>query len=164
MIRPAPERPCTCFRLRRAARLLSRHYDQALKPSGTNVNQFSILRRAEAATLPLGVLAGRLGMDRTTLSRDLKPLLAAGSVELVPGDDPRQRCVRLTDGGRRQLAAALPLWRAAQAAVDDCVGTGAIDALHEELERTTVSLAARAAATASSAASASIATTPDTAA
>lgn len=148
MAKPAPERPCTCFRLRRAARLLSRHYDQALAPSGTSLNQFSILRRAEAATLPLGVLAGRLGMDRTTLSRDLKPLLAAGSVELVPGDDPRQRCVRLTDGGRRQLAAALPLWRAAQAAVDDCVGIEAIDALHAHLERTTVSLAARTAAAA----------------
>lgn len=140
------DRPCTCFRLRRAARLLSRHYNRALAPAGLNVNQFSILRRAGEGPDPLGVLARKLGMDRTTLSRDLKPLVAAHRVELVAGDDPRQRCVRLTAGGRRALQRALPLWRAAQADIDAGIGIGAVDALHAGLDRATAFLRAQAAA------------------
>lgn len=140
---PVAERPCTCFRLRRAARLLSRHYDHALAPAGLNVNQFSILRRAGEGAQPLGVLARKLGMDRTTLTRDLKPLLAQGRVALVAGADARQRCVRLAAPGRRALQRALPLWRAAQAAIDAGVGIDAVDALHAGIDRATGFLLAR---------------------
>src|SRR5687768_13547638 len=99
-----PPNACTCFRMRKLARLLSLHYDRALAPVGINVNQYSILRRGSRATQPMGELARELGMDRTTLSRDLKPLLEAGWIDLVSGEDARQRCVSVTASGKRLIA------------------------------------------------------------
>lgn len=125
---------CTCFRARRFARLLSQRYDRALATAGLNVNQYSILRRAEPEPLPVGTLALRLGMDRTTLSRDLKPLLAAGWVEVVAGDDARQRRVRITPRGRRAIARAQPLWRQVQADLESALGADGVAALHQHLD------------------------------
>lgn len=66
---------CVCFHMRRTARLLSQAYDQALKPTGLKVTQFSLMTTVaadEGATI--GRLAGLLGMDRTTLSRSARLL------------------------------------------------------------------------------------------
>jgi DNA-binding MarR family transcriptional regulator len=125
---------CTCFRVRRFARLLSQRYDRALAPAGLNVNQYSILRRAEPEPLPVGRLARRLGMDRTTLTRDLKPLLAAGLIALAAGDDARQRCVQVTARGRRAIARAQPLWRQVQADLESALGADDVEALHQRLD------------------------------
>jgi len=126
--------PCTCFRVRRLARLLSQRYDRALAPAGLNVNQYSILRRAEPEPLPVGRLARRMGMDRTTLTRDLKPLLAAGLVVLVAGDDARQRCVQVTARGRRAIARAQPLWRQMQSDLESALGADGMEMLHRRLD------------------------------
>lgn len=125
---------CTCFRVRSFARLLSRRYDRALVSAGLNVNQYSILRRAEPEPLPVGILARRLGMDRTTLTRDLKPLLTAGWVEMVAGDDARQRRVRITARGRRAIARAQPLWRKVQADLESALSADGVNALHQRLD------------------------------
>lgn len=135
MTSPTPS-PCTCFRLRRLSRLVSQRYDRALAPAGINVNQYSILRRADRGPRGIGELARELGMDRTTLTRDLRPLAAAGWIdEVAPADgDARRRCVATTDAGRRVLAVARPLWRRAQDALDAAAGDGGIDALHARLD------------------------------
>ena len=125
---------CTCFRLRKLARLVSQRYDRELAPAGLTLNQYSILRRAARASKTIGALARELGMDRTTLSRDLRPLSASGWVELVPGPDARQREVRVTAAGLDALAAAQPSWRRAQDAVERQLGTSGVEQLHRHLD------------------------------
>jgi DNA-binding MarR family transcriptional regulator len=107
---------CVCLRLSRAARGVTRRYDHALKPLGLTSGQFGILTALAAADgMPLGVLAGLLGMDRTTLNRNLKPLAAAGLVDALSDDkDRRVRGLRLTPPGHTRLSQAIPVWQAAQ--------------------------------------------------
>lgn len=126
--------PCTCFRMRKLTRLLSQRYDRCLAAAGLNVNQYSILRRLGGDARTIGDLARELGMDRTTLSRDLKPLVAAGWVAPVRGEDARQRPVRVTAAGRRAIGKAIPLWREAQRGVDALLGDGRTARLHAQLD------------------------------
>jgi DNA-binding MarR family transcriptional regulator len=131
----ATSSPCTCFRLRKLSRLVSQRYDRELAPAGLNINQYSILRRAQRKPRPVGELARELGMDRTTLTRDLKPLSASGWIELVQGaTDARQRCISVTAAGKAALETAAPLWRRAQDAVDALLGTAGVGVLHDHLD------------------------------
>jgi len=125
---------CTCFRVRKLARLVSQRYDRELAPHGLSLNQYSILRRAARASKTIGGLARELGMDRTTLSRDLRPLAAAGWIELVPGPDARQRQVRVTAAGMDALTAAQPSWQRAQDALERQLGTSGVEQLHQHLD------------------------------
>lgn len=126
---------CTCFRLRKLGRLLTQRYDAALAPAGLNVNQFSILRRADHAPRTIGVLARELGMERTTLTRDLRHLVDAGWIRLAVGDDARQKRVVVTTAGKQVITRATPLWRAAQDDVDALLGDDAVIQLHARLDR-----------------------------
>ena len=88
---------CVCSSLRMATRSVNRLYDHALSPAGLRVTGYSILSRlAEAGPLSVGELAGRLAMERTTCSREVAPLVAAGLVETTAGSDRRRRVLRLT--------------------------------------------------------------------
>jgi DNA-binding MarR family transcriptional regulator len=117
---------CSCLRLRRTARHLTRLYDRALEPAGLTVNQFGLLanlRGAGSAGLSIGALAERLGMDPTTLNRDLKPLQAAGLVrDTADPGDRRVRLVLVTAKGRARLAKAVPHWRRAQHQTEEQLG------------------------------------------
>ena len=106
---------CTCFNLRKAVRAVTQMYDEALKPSGLRTTQFSLLS-VVGRKGPIGIseLAQALGMDRTTLTRNLKPLTDKGLVDVSSGTDRRQRPVALTSAGEDALAQALPLWRGVQ--------------------------------------------------
>ena len=109
----APE--CTCFNLRKAARAVTQYYDGALKPSGLRATQFTLLAAIyNAGPITIKRLAERLIMDRTTLTRNLRPLEKQGLIESASGEDRRTRAVTLTDRGREVLAQALPLWERAQ--------------------------------------------------
>ncbi|QWF15685.1 MarR family winged helix-turn-helix transcriptional regulator [Lysobacter capsici] len=130
---PSPS-VCTCFRMRKLSRLMSQRYDQALAPAGVNLNQYSILRRTGGQGRPLGEIAHELGMDRSTLSRDLKPLVDAGWIEAVAGEDARQRRLRLTRAGRKVIDRAMPLWRVAQDEIDRGLGVDGIALLHAQLD------------------------------
>lgn len=134
-IAKAAPSPCTCFRLRKLARLMSQRYDRELAPAGLNINQYSILRRAAPRPRAIGDLSRELGMDRTTLTRDLKPLASAGWIELVSGDDARQRLIKVTASGHRVIAKAQPLWRKAQDTIDAGLGKARVDTLHAQLDR-----------------------------
>ena len=106
---------CTCFGLRKAARAVTQMYDQALKPSGLRTTQFSLLAVTErAGPRRMAEIAELLVMDRTTLTRNLKPLLDQGLLERVAGADRRRRPIAITAKGRAALAQALPYWREAQ--------------------------------------------------
>ncbi len=106
---------CTNFNLRKAARVVTHLYDEMLKPSGLRSTQYSlltVLSLGEAETI--SNLAHKLVMDRTTLTRNLKPLQSQGWIKRVPGEDRRTRAWTITAPGRKVLAQALPLWQQAQ--------------------------------------------------
>src|SRR4051812_39261828 len=73
---------CTCMRLRRASRRITQIYDELLAPAGLTVTQFGLLANLRACALSIGALASRLGMDPTTLTRNLRPLQARGLAEI----------------------------------------------------------------------------------
>jgi DNA-binding MarR family transcriptional regulator len=110
---------CFALHARMTARLLSRVYDGALRPIGLKLPQFGILGAVEhSALLSETALAERLGLERTTLVRNLKTLVEKGWIEPVPGDGRGLRH-RLTPAGRATLKAAIPLWEAAQRRVEE---------------------------------------------
>lgn len=126
--------PCTCHHLRRAARRVTQVYDRELAAVDLSLNQYSILRRTRHGPRALGELADELGMDRTTLSRGLKPLLEAKLLKEVRGEDARQRLVELSATGRKRLEAAMPHWQCAQRAIDEGFGVERIARLHRDLD------------------------------
>jgi DNA-binding MarR family transcriptional regulator len=61
-------------------------------------------------------------MDRTTLTRNLQPLIKRKLVGTAPGEDRRVRNISLTPHGKQVLDRALPLWRKAQSQLVDGLG------------------------------------------
>jgi DNA-binding MarR family transcriptional regulator len=122
---------CVCLGVQRAARGVARRYDEALKPLGLTSGQFSILSSLlRESAEPIGALAALLGQERTTLTRNLRPLEAAGWVETNPDSkDARVRRVRLTEKGREARHAAIPVWQAAQRDSGGRLGDAGWDAL-----------------------------------
>jgi DNA-binding MarR family transcriptional regulator len=118
-----------------ASRVVTRHYDRALAPVGLSTSSYSILSRTEReGPLPLGELAARLAMDRTTLSREIAPLIGLGLLVAPPDEhDRRKRIVGLTDAGSARVAAARPLWARAQEELAGRFGAGRTEELMTEL-------------------------------
>ncbi|MED5612037.1 MULTISPECIES: MarR family winged helix-turn-helix transcriptional regulator [Pseudomonas] len=107
---------CLCTQLRRAARGVTRVYDDALQGIGLTVAQFSLLRHLARLEQPsISELAEAMGLDRSTLGRNLRPLQAEGLV-VLQGDagDQRNRLVLLTAAGRERLEQGAQPWEAAQ--------------------------------------------------
>ena len=122
--------PCTCGRLRRASRALTQLYDDAMAPAGLRVTQFSLLRAlARGGPQRISDLAARQLLDRTALSRNLDPLVAAGCVDIARGRDARTREVAITPKGAAALDAAQPRWLAAQRKVANRLGAEKLEAL-----------------------------------
>ncbi|MCC2650914.1 MAG: hypothetical protein K0Q60_1069 [Microvirga sp.] len=111
-------RSCFALHARMTARLLSRTYEAALRPLGLKLPQFGILGAiGHGTTASETVLAERLGLERTTLVRNLKLLNQNGWIEPLPGEGRGLRH-RLTPAGQAILEAAIPLWQQAQAQVE----------------------------------------------
>jgi DNA-binding MarR family transcriptional regulator len=116
-------RICAVYNLRRTTRLVSQAYDRALRPLGLKITQFSLLVAAHTLDdLVLTKLAKNMGMDRTTLSRNLRLLEKKGMVRIEKGEDQRELRVALTDQGYGILKQAIPLWEKAQERVMNGVG------------------------------------------
>lgn len=106
---------CACRKMREASRKITRMYDEFLRPAGIKTTQFTMLAvvaRMDAATLT--ELAKILGLDRTTLSRNLRPLERDGLIEVSAEGYRRARSVNITNEGIAAMEKALPLWRSAQ--------------------------------------------------
>src|SRR5260370_7997577 len=107
--------PCVCSQVRRLARKLSSLYDTLLSPEDLTITQYSLLANIErAGQLSHTVLADKVGMERTTLTRNLRPLTRAKWVAAGTGKDRRQHLLQLTAAGSRKLVRTLPLWEDAQ--------------------------------------------------
>jgi DNA-binding MarR family transcriptional regulator len=126
---------CLCLHLQRAARAVARRFDEALRPLGLTSGQFSLLmslNRPEPASI--GAVADLLGMDRTTLTANLKPLERRGLVTVtVDETDRRGRQMTLTPAGRTLLVAAIPLWERTQSATERLIPGADPDGLRADL-------------------------------
>jgi DNA-binding MarR family transcriptional regulator len=130
--------PCACTTLRKASRALSRAYDEALADTGLTINQFSILRTLEReGDMALSRLAEAMVMDRTSLYRALGPLERSGWVGIQDADSGKARIAALTPGGRDAIAAAFPLWTAAQGRMLATMGADGWSALSATLQNLT---------------------------
>lgn len=125
---------CACFNLRKAARAVTQLYEEVLRPTGLRVTQFALLSATRTLEpVPVRRLAKAVVMDRTTLTRDLKPLEKQGLVKLETGVDRRERWVTLTPRGHQALAAAFPLWEKAQTRVTKGLGQERLQRLLADL-------------------------------
>ncbi|MGB8275809.1 MAG: MarR family winged helix-turn-helix transcriptional regulator [Alphaproteobacteria bacterium] len=130
-------RQCTCWNLRKASRAVSQMYDSHLKPSGLLVTQFSLLAvLSRTGPIAMNALAAVVVADRTTLTRNLRPLERVGMIRSAPGEDRRVRLVSITKRGAAALAKAMPLWRNAQEKMVERLGERRCGALLGELQAT----------------------------
>ncbi|MBT7942014.1 MAG: winged helix-turn-helix transcriptional regulator [Alphaproteobacteria bacterium] len=115
---------CVCLNLRGSARAVTQFFDGILKPSGLKVTQFSVLAAvATEGPASMTAISKSLVMDRTTLTRNLKPLFDRGLVREGKDEaDRRQRQITLTREGKTILSKALPLWDQAQKQFLDGIG------------------------------------------
>lgn len=127
-------RACVAFNLRRTARKVTKAFDDALRPSGLKITQFSLLTAAFIQeNQNVGRLAELMGMDRTTLSRNLKLLEKRGLVKLEPGQDRREVRVSLTIAGLAAMEKAAPLWHEMQERLVQGLGELRWEAMQAEL-------------------------------
>jgi DNA-binding MarR family transcriptional regulator len=109
---------CTCFNLRKATRVVTQLFDDAMQPTGLRATQFTLLAAiSSTGAIAISQLSKVLVMDRTTLTRNLKPLETKRLIKIVPGEDRRTRTLTLTDKGRKTYENSLPFWRQAQSEV-----------------------------------------------
>ena len=114
---------CTCGELRKAARAITLLYDNAFKSSGLLSTQFGVLQIiCDIDSIRISDLAGKLGMDRTTLTRNLSVLERQGFIQISQGKDHRTRIVTATQKGRSAVAKAILLWNEVQHKVKQEMG------------------------------------------
>jgi DNA-binding MarR family transcriptional regulator len=133
-------RECPCVRVRQASRALTRVYDDALRPVGLQMSQFSVLiaiasfAPAAGAGATISAVASSLVMDRTTLTRNLRPLERSGWVRITRAQgDARARLVVLTHRGEKLIEQAYPFWEAALGRVRRTLGATKLRTLNAQL-------------------------------
>ncbi len=143
---PAPLRlstaECTCFRVRSAARRVTQIYSRHLAPTGLRISQFSLLAHVlSRGPVSITELSNLLATDRTTLTRNLRPLLASGVIERAAAGDKRRHELVATPAGRALFKRALPLWAEAEQEVRTAMGAKLTADLHGALDRSMEKLA-----------------------
>ena len=133
----APGTPCLCANLRRATRAVTRVYEEEFRRAGfTGATQFHVLRAVRhAGSLRQGDLGVLLDLDKTTVTRTLKPLLQKGWLALEGGRDGREKWVTLTGAGEQQIQRARPAWDKAQARMKSALPVGMWDVLMGSLPK-----------------------------
>lgn len=124
-------RGCTNLKLRQLMRRVAQHYDGELARTGLKTTQYSLLSYVvKLGPIRPGDLAREMKMDASTLTRNLRPLVEAGWLDLGPGADGRSRLVTATDAGRDKRREAQRRWRVAQEGVNAVLGVPRVMALH----------------------------------
>ena len=130
---PAEVRPqgCTNAKLRQLMRRVGQHYNLEMAKIGLKTTQYSLLSYVlKLGPVRPGELARAMTMDASTLTRNLKPLVASGWVALDAGADGRSRSVSITLAGRDKRVEAQHRWRVAQTSINQVLGTDRVVALH----------------------------------
>ncbi|HWQ42623.1 MAG TPA: MarR family winged helix-turn-helix transcriptional regulator [Desulfosporosinus sp.] len=122
--------------IRRASRAVTQFYEKVLEPSGLKVTQYSLLRNLELVEpVSMSVLAKTMRIDRTTLNRNMKPLINAGLITVNFGEDLRSRQVMLTEAGKEALLNTLALWSEAQVSLEEYLGKAELDSFEKSLSK-----------------------------
>jgi DNA-binding MarR family transcriptional regulator len=125
---------CTCGELRKAARAITLLYDNAFKSSGLLSTQFSVIQAIyNIDSMRISDLANKLGMDRTTLTRNLSVLERQGFIEISQGKDHRTRIVTATQKGRSAVSKTILLWNKVQSKVKQEMGESSWHELMQNL-------------------------------
>lgn len=127
----SPRYPCLCAVTRKAGRILTRQYDEYLKPSGLKTTQFSMLANiARNPAIAVSELAKLLAMDQTTVSRNLRVLEKSGYISMEPEvSDQRIRRIQISERGVSKMIEARPLWEKAQMEMARVLGRESIETL-----------------------------------
>jgi DNA-binding MarR family transcriptional regulator len=122
---------CTNLKLRQLMRRVAQRYDAEVGKAGLKGTQYSLLSYVTklGPVRPVDLAAG-MSVDASTLSRNLKPLIAAGWITLSAGADGRSRLVEATQAGRDKRAEAQRRWRVAQEGINATLGVERVIALH----------------------------------
>jgi DNA-binding MarR family transcriptional regulator len=127
---------CACHKVRMAARAVTRAYDDALRPLGLRATQLAVLVAiAVEGAMSITALAKFMIMDRSTLTRNLRPLEEEGLVAVGLEGWRRSRTLEVTEKGRSRLAEALPLWKHAQETLRRKLGEQNWANLHSDLDQ-----------------------------
>jgi len=121
------------------SRIITRIYDEALRPLGLTASQFTLLT---AVAQQDGVTAAEIGFDldieKSTLSRNLKRLVSLKLIAMDPPAGRRGRGLHLTEPGEKAIQMAFPVWRNTQERVEAALGdesTGTFDKLLDSAEK-----------------------------
>jgi DNA-binding MarR family transcriptional regulator len=126
---------CTNLKLRQLMRRVAQHYDAEMARAGLKTTQYQLLSYVvKLGPVRPGELARAMKMSASTLTRNLRPLIDAGWVELGPGTDARSRAVSATEAGREKRREAQRRWRVAQEAINAMLGEGRVIALHSLID------------------------------
>jgi DNA-binding MarR family transcriptional regulator len=117
-----------------AARAVTRAYDTALRPVGLRATQFAVLVAVGTeGALSITALAESMGMDRSTLTRNVRPLAKEGLLTVGREGWHRSRTIEITERGRARVREALPLWERAQATLKRQLGEPQWTGVNESL-------------------------------
>ena len=132
---------CVCFNLRRVTRLVTQFYDSELRRHGIRPTQGSILASLQAKDKwTMAELSDWLGMDRTTLVRNLRPLQRDGLVEAGGGGRGKLVELAISAKGRKQIEKLTPAWKSAQSAAVKTLGEKRWSAIFSDLETAALAL------------------------
>lgn len=126
---------CTCGKVRMAARAVTRRYDEALRPVGLRATQFAVLIAISVGeAVSITALAKQLGMDRSTLTRNIGPMVEEELIAVSAEGWRRSRNLELTKKGRARIQQTMPHWESAQRSLQEALGNRRWDAAHEGLD------------------------------
>jgi DNA-binding MarR family transcriptional regulator len=124
-------RGCSSLKVRRLSGRISQHFDRVIAETGLKTTQYALLNQvARLAPIRPGELAKAMGIDASTLTRNLQPLVAAGWLLVGRGDDARSRTVSMTPAGLAKRAEARRAWKRAQLSFNERLGVDAVARLH----------------------------------
>ena len=129
-------RECLGLRIKLANRVITKIYEDALRPFGLRATQLAMLAFAEErGQLRQSDICADLQLDDSTLSRNLERMQAKGWLEATVGADARERPYQLTREGRSLLQQAIPAWRVAQKRVQEMLEESEVETLHALAKR-----------------------------
>ena len=132
---------CVCFNLRWVTRAVTQFYDAEMRRHGIRPTQGTILASLMSKdSWNMAELSDWLGMERTTLVRNLRPLQRDGLVQINGGGRGRLVELAITAKGRKQIEKLAPAWKSAQSAAVKTLGEKRWSALLSDLETAALAL------------------------
>jgi len=126
--------PCVCFNLRKSARAITQVYDNMFRSIGLRVSQLSIINSVNMiGSLTVQELADAIATDRTTIARNIKPLVRDGYIKVQTGEDRRSKEIVSTAKGEAIAKKAMSIWQKYNDKITKKMGKARIEKLCKDL-------------------------------